>query len=66
VWDGIEGRLDYMYCTVKNLKTGRSYPVEISAGQTMETVWKSQMCWFGIGAKVSITDENGNTEYFSK
>lgn len=55
-----------MFCIMKNLKTGRSYPVEVSTRQTMEMVWKSQMCWFGTAAKVSITDENGHTEYFSK
>jgi hypothetical protein len=53
-------------CIVKNLETGRSYPVEISTGQTMEMVWKSQMYLFGTGTRVSVTDENGNTEYFTK
>ena len=45
---------------------GRSYILEVYEWTTLETVWASQMYWFMPGSKVTITDDNGNSQNFVK
>lgn len=45
---------------------GRSYILEVYSWTTLEMAWASQMCWFMPGSKVTITDDNGNSQTFVK
>lgn len=48
---------------ITNITTNRSYQV---IGNSFETVWDSEKCWFSKGTIVTIEDENGNIKYFKK
>ena len=53
-----------MKYNVLNMEKGRSYTVESSCIVSLDTVWKSQCCWFMLGSQVLISDEAGNKKLF--
>lgn len=57
---------DKKWFTVRNDKTGRSYPVLGRIKTTLDIVWMSERCWFSTGARVTISDEEGHSKTFIK
>ena len=55
-----------MVYTVRNNKTGRSYPVEAQHNQSIDVVWMSQKCWFASDYNVTITAEDGISKTYIK
>lgn len=52
-----------MIFKITNTTTNRNYQVN---GNSFETVWDSEKCWFSKGTTITIEDENGNIKYFKK
>ena len=52
--------------SVRALPDGNAYLVEANDYHTLDTVWLSQKCWFSQGESVEITDENGESEIYTK
>jgi len=51
------------YFTVESY--GSSYAVQGNENTTLDTVWASQKCWFMHGARVKITDDEGNSKMYT-
>lgn len=57
---------DDMIYTITNKDTLRRYPVIGKKGNSLDTVWLSEKCWFSAGARVTISTPDGRKKTFTK